>query len=495
MIDGRTPVLVGAAAVQQRADEPADAREAAELMIAAVERAAADTGAPAVLGRAGLVAVPKGTWSYRDPARIVAARIGAASTRTARYELGVLQQTLVAHACAAIAGGGLDVAVVCGGEAKFRALQAAIAGVDAPERAEAGLGGDGAREPDEVVAPADDILHRVEIERMLAVPARQYAIVDSALRAADGMSVEAHADELARLWASFSAVAQANPDAWNRNVVEERTLHGDAANPMLATPYTKLHCSQWNVDQAAAIILCSADTARVFGVPTDRWVFPHALAESNFMTPLVTRAAMHTNAAMGAVGRRLTERAGIAPDDCARVDLYSCFPSAVRLQLRELGVDATRRELTVTGGMTFGGGPLNNYTLQSLVKMCELLRAEPEARGLVTAVSGIVTKFAGAVWSCTPPSSDVAIDDVSDATRAATALVDVDAGYEGGATVAGFTVVHDKGVPAAGVVMVDTPNGTRTVATTTDAALASAMADQEWIGRTVDVRATAFTPR
>ena len=138
---------------------------------------------------------------------------------------------------------------------------------------------------------------------------------------------------------------------------------------MLATPYTKLHCSQWNVNQGAALILCSADAANELGIPRDRWVFPHALVESNFMTPLVTRAAMHRNHAMRAVGERLAAHTGIAPSDCELLDLYSCFPSAVRLQLRELGIDVAR-QLTVTGGMTFGGGPLNNYTLQSLVKMC-----------------------------------------------------------------------------------------------------------------------------
>jgi acetyl-CoA C-acetyltransferase len=255
---------------------------------------------------------------------------------------------------------------------------------------------------------------------------------------------------------------------------------------MLATPYTKLHCSQWNVDQAAAVILCSAGSARALGVPTDRWVFPHAIVESNFMTPLVTRTDIHRNPAMHEVGVRLTARAGVAPADCARLDLYSCFPSAVRLQLRELGIDP-ERQLTVTGGMTFGGGPLNNYTLQSLVKMCELLRDEPDAHGLVTAVSGIVTKFAGAVWSCRPPAGRVALDDVSDESRSATALVPVQVDYAGDATVAGYTVVHDRGAPAAAVAVVDTPEGARTVATSTDVDVAAAMTRDEWIGRSLRV--------
>jgi acetyl-CoA C-acetyltransferase len=206
------------------------------------------------------------------------------------------------------------------------------------------------------------------------------------------------------------------------------------------------------------------------------------------MTPLVTRAAMHRNHAMRAVGGRLAARTGIAPADCELLDLYSCFPSAVRLQLRELGIDATR-PLTVTGGMTFGGGPLNNYTLQSLAKMCDLLRERPDAYGLVTAVSGIVTKFAGAIWSCRAPADgSVLTDDVSDEARVATGLVAVDADHEGAATIAGYTVVHEHGTPTAAVTVVDTPTGTRSVATSTDPELVTAMARDEWIGRTVTVR-------
>ncbi len=485
VIDGRTPVLVGAAALQQHGDDPLATDDAVTLMTRAVEHAAADTGARGLLERAQLVAVPKGMWAYHDPGRIVARRVGAVDARTARFELGVLQQSLLARACHAIQHDGLDVAIVCGGEAKYRALRAAILGVEAPES----VADPAASEPDEVVTPADDILHRVEITRMLPVPARQYAVIDTTLRAADGVSVDEHRREVARLWASFSAVAQRNPDAWNRTAVTEQTLLGDESNPMLATPYTKLHCSQWNVDQAAALILCSVETARAFGVPADRWVFPHALVESNFMTPLVSRSEIHRNPAMRAVGERVAAIAGVAASDCAHLDLYSCFPSAVRLQLRELGIDPTR-ELTVTGGMTFGGGPLNNYTFQSLAKMCTLLREEPDVYGLVTAVSGIVTKYGAAVWSCRPPEAATAIvGDVSDAARAATPLVPVDEDFAGTATVAGYTVVHERGAPVAGVAVVDTPSGARTVATSTDAGVAKAMTVDEWIGRRVAVRA------
>ena len=46
-------------------------------MTTAVERAGEDAHAPALLAQAQVVYVPRGTWRYRDPGRIIAERVGA----------------------------------------------------------------------------------------------------------------------------------------------------------------------------------------------------------------------------------------------------------------------------------------------------------------------------------------------------------------------------------------------------------------------------------
>jgi len=76
-LDPRTPVLVGAAAVQQREYDPRQAREPIALMIEALRRAADDAGAPSLLARASSIRVPRGFWEYSDPARLIAERVGA----------------------------------------------------------------------------------------------------------------------------------------------------------------------------------------------------------------------------------------------------------------------------------------------------------------------------------------------------------------------------------------------------------------------------------
>ena len=167
------------------------------------------------------------------------------------------------------------------------------------------------------------------------------------------------------MWAGFSNVAAANPNAWDRETRSADVIaNADSRNRMLAYPYTKLHNSQWNVDQAAGLILCSVDAARRYGISEDRWVFPLAVTESNHMLPLSFRKELHRCPGFRIAGGRAKEIAKLDFDDGTHIELYSCFPSAVRVQTFELGLDL-ERQLTITGGMTFGGGPLNNFVIQA----------------------------------------------------------------------------------------------------------------------------------
>ena len=51
------------------------------------------------------MAVPQGSWTYPDPARIVATRIGAPGAVTHLVELGIPQQSLIDDALAAVLSG------------------------------------------------------------------------------------------------------------------------------------------------------------------------------------------------------------------------------------------------------------------------------------------------------------------------------------------------------------------------------------------------------
>jgi acetyl-CoA C-acetyltransferase len=472
------PVIIGAGVSQQRFDDPTQSVEAGALMRQALENAADDADSRRALEIADALLLPRGTWPYANPVSVVAPWNPA--IRSIVADIGVLQQTLLSKACAMVADGSSRVALVAGGEAKHRALRSQITGITALDTPTSG-------EPDQRLVPSNEILTQEEISRGLPVPARQYAMIDTALRSAQGLSAAEHINLLAHLWSDFSAVAADNTDAWTRAQIDRATLvNPTAANPMLAWPYTKLYCSQWNVDQAAGLIICSAATADELGIARDRWVFAHAGIESNLMVPLTRRAQMHRSPAVGVVGQAIQEHCGVTPADIEHLDIYSCFPAAVRVQQHELGIDNSR-QLTVTGGMTFAGGPLNNYTLQATAKMVQVLRTHPSTRGLVTNVSGMLTKYGAAVWSCSPPEQPFAALDVTAAATAATPTVEVDSDYAGQANVITYTVVFDKSQPAQGIVVAETADGRRVIASSSDAAIAADMATNDWIDRSVRI--------
>jgi acetyl-CoA C-acetyltransferase len=482
-VDPRTPVLVGAAAVVQREADPAAALEPVALMREAAQRAAADAGCPALLGRLTSIRVPRGFWDYPDPGRLLAADLGATRARTQVAEIGVLQTTPLGRAAEAIARGADEVVLVCGAEARHRARQAKRAGVEPTSRAQAA-----GVVPDEVLRPEREIIAQAEIDHGLVMPVSQYAVMENALRFADGQTIGAHRDAVARLWAGFSEVAADNPDAWSRTPVAPTTIaNAGPENPMLAFPYGKLHTSQWNVDQAAALVLCSVATARALGVAPDRWVFPIAVADSNYMLPVSERPALHRAPGFEVAGRTALAHAGIDIDDVAHLELYSCFPVAVRVQARALGIDDARRPLTLTGGMPFAGGPLNNFALQAMVKATAVLRAAPDSRALVSAVSGMLTKQGLGVWSSAPPTRPFRFLDVTADVGATSQALPTAPAHRGPARVASYTVVHEIDGSRRGILVCDTPDGARTVASTRDPALTDAMEREEWCGRPIEI--------
>ncbi len=476
-LDGRTPVLVGAAVVQQREQDPRDAAPAIELMARALSAAARDARAPDLLARADSIRAPRGFWTYGDPGRFLAEKFGA-KVRTQVAEVGVLQTALFGEAAADILAGDCDIILLTGAEAKYRSLRGQILGIEPGDL-------DAPGEPDHVLRPAAEIMSALEIQHGLGRPVNQYAMIENALRAAEGVDLDAHRDEVAALWAGMSRVAVANPDAWNREPASAEEIRDPAGkNRMLAFPYTRLHNSQWNVDQAAGFVLCSLDRTRALGLDADRFVYPLAVADNNFMVPLSERRALHRSPGFRHAGRAACEASGVEASDIAHRELYSCFPSAVRVQQRELGIDRAL-PVTVTGGMTFGGGPLNNFVLQALAKMVAVLRDHPGEIGMVNAVSGLLTKQGVSLWSARPAERPFAHRDVSRETERDIESVAVSADVSGAGAIATYTVAYEGNEPVHSGLIVDLDDGRRTVTSSVEPQIAAELVAGEGCGRRV----------
>ena len=129
-LDPRTPVVAGIGRAEQQPASPEPGKDALGLMVEATKAAGDDCGAPGLLRRIDRVAVPEGSWKYRDAARLVARAVGAGGARTVVVRAGIPQQTLLDDAYLDLLGGHLDVALVVGGEAAGRAAAARRAGIE-----------------------------------------------------------------------------------------------------------------------------------------------------------------------------------------------------------------------------------------------------------------------------------------------------------------------------------------------------------------------------
>jgi acetyl-CoA C-acetyltransferase len=327
----------------------------------------------------------------------------------------------------------------------------------------------------------------VEVAAGLVDPPVAYALIDTALRAAEGRSPDEHRDQIAALWAGFSRVAAHFPHA---AFPEERTpawlREPSTGNRPIAFPYNKWHCSQMYVDQAAALLVSTLGAAEEDGVDADRVVWPSVARQCSFTVPVVRRRDMHRWPAMEVLGRAAARHLGIGLSELRPAELYSCFPAAVRVQQRALGLPADGVP-TITGGMAFAGGPFNNFVLQATVAMVEKLRRHPAERGLVTTVSGFLSKPGLAVYSSEPAPKGLFVADLAEEASGATAEVAAIAGYQGPATVVSYTVGHDRTGGRRTIVVADTPSGDRCVAVNDHSDVADRATAEELVGAVVTV--------
>ncbi len=482
-LDPRTPVLIGAGQINQRTEnpdvEPVD-------LIAAAAREAADPRVLAALDSIRVVNLL--SWRYRDPGLLIGRRVGAPNAATQYTGIGGnTPQSLVNQTCLDIQRGRADAVLLAGGETWRTRMRLRAKGIrpDWTKQDESVRVPPGAGTDVPMSGPADE---RIGLDR----PSFVYPLFEQALRIAAAEPVAAHRRRIGELWAQFSAVAAGNPHAWVRERFSgDQITEAGPDNRMISWPYTKLMNSNNMVDQAAALVLCSAEKATYLQIPREGWVFPHAGTDAHDTYGFAERLELHRSPAIRIAGARVLELAGVGLDDLDYVDLYSCFPSAVQVAAGELGlpVGDPDRPLTVTGGLTFAGGPWNNYVTHSIATMAQRLRENPGSRGLVSANGGYLTKHSFGVYSATPPGREFRWEDVQPAVEAEptrTAVV----GWEGVGTVESWTTPHDReGKPEKVFLAVRTPDGSRALAVVDDAGAAAHSVAEDIAGAKVRVHA------
>ena len=470
-------VVIGVSAIQQKGDfENLD--EALLLMDQAVKEALSDSGNKSIKDHIDEIRIPKGFWRYRDPGKWIAKNNDFKNIPTTYVtKIGVLQQNLINEACLKIENGEINASIILGGEARYKQLRSVI---EKKEYFETKLD----ENPDFYIKAKEDLYGDEELEELGAMAVGYYATMETALRKNDNENIEEHQNNIASMYEEFSKVASNNEDAWlDHPYSKKEILETSKKNKMLAYPYNKLHCTSWNVNQSAALIICSEELANKLEIDNKKRVYPISSSENNHMIAIQQRPKLYESLGMIYAAKsinKMMEQLDIRLD---AYDLYSCFPAAVKMFSKslELGSELPK---TITGSMPYAGGPLNSFVIHSTVKMIQKIRALEARHGLVTGVSGMMTKQSFCVWGKEYQEQFI-FDDVTERAKLDEKPVELSNIAEGEGEIIGYTIIEVSEHSSKAVLYLDDEKKHRKVVSSFDKNFINLLMEEEWVGKKV----------
>ncbi len=522
-MDPNTPIIIGVGQVSERIGEEGYLeRSPMDLAGDALRVAFADAHAKRSLAQAldtlvGVRQFEQSATRYSAPfgcadnvPRAIARRVGA-NPLHAIHEVvgGDRPQRLIGELAAEIAAGRSKLAAIAGAEAlsTMRALLARGETRDWSEHRRGdiedrgpGLEGELAAIADSIQGPGRERWHqnsqqidrgpglegiadRTAVKHGVAAPIFAYPLAENVRRERLGFNLADYRMEIGQLFAPFTRVAATNPHSAAptvRTAEELATL--TERNRLVAEPYGRLVVARDQVNQGAAIVLASVAEARRLGVPEERWVYVHGVADCA-EPPLFSRAEMEQSpAAVAAISSSL-EIAGIGWENLAAVDLYSCFAIPVFNLIDAFGLDRNDpRGWTLTGGLPFFGGAGNNYSSHAIAEAVARCRATPGSFALVGANGGTMSKYAAGVYSTAP--ADWSQDRWRSLDKIKPAFEVLDS-FDGEAVAESFTVIPGKAGETGTVVA--RAGAARICANTSDPSVVAALRSGKVSGRPVRI--------
>lgn len=450
-----TPVIVGVGEAVDRPSDLAEALHPVQLMAAAIRDAERDSGAEILPHLDCIAAILQITWPYVDAAASLEAELGIGPGVVDYGAHGGHSPMRSIHdAALAIARGDIEAAAICGGEAYHSFSKARKTGAELrwPEPGP----------PIDLAAMRARTLHPLAVKLGAALPVAVYPFYENATAAAWGCTPAEAQRESGEIWSAFSKVAAAHPAAWlARPVSSEEVTEPASGNRLIAWPYTKLMVANPIVNQGAAVVLVSLGLARKLGISENRFVAIHGGAAAEEPVSFLDRDTYVQSAAQSAV---LDAAKTIADEAFAATELYSCFPCVPKMARRTLDI-ADEQPLSLVGGLTFFGGPLNNFMTHAACEMVRRLRANGK-KGLLYAQGGHLTWHHALVLGANPGPAleeNYSVQAVADSLRGQVPSLEME--YVGEAMLETFTILYEpSGEPRHGVAILRTPAGKRLIA-------------------------------
>jgi len=335
--------------------------------------------------------------------------------------------------------------------------------------------------PDHYVKAKEDLYVSQEVDALGMMAVGYYAIIESAMRYKNNRTLKEHEKFLGDYYERFSEIAAENPHAWNQETFSSKEIGTPSVkNKRIAYPYNKLHNSSWNVNQASALILTSEEIANSLNIPSVKRVYPLISSETNHMIGVIQRPDLTAPVGLQLATDYLLETVANNQIQPTLYELYSCFPVAVQLFSEALKVP-DNIDKTITGGMPFAGGPLNNYLLHATAQMLMKIREHTDEIGLITGVSGMMTKQSLAIWG-KDPMMDFESKDVTKEAEELEIPVPMSNLNHGEAQIIGCTTIYENLNPLKAVFYAEDSQGHRLVLTSNKQRIIKQVEEEECIG-------------
>jgi acetyl-CoA C-acetyltransferase len=428
------------------------------------------------------------SWIYEDPPEAIGKLLDIKTYKNYIAPIsGNIPQLLVNKAAKAISLGESKAILIAGGEASYSRYRA--------KKDKTNL--EWPKPPPEAVDKARKAiiyyLSKLENSYELTNPSYIYALIETALRASSGRSLEEHIEHIGKRYERFSYIAYENPYAWIQKQFKlEEIITPSSSNRIICHPYTKHMVANLFVDQAAALIITSEINAENLGIDRKFWVYPMGGADLHNIFYLTQRPNLHDSPAIRMTSQIALNQAGLELDDIDVFDLYSCFPCMVEIARREIGIpDDDPRDLTITGGLSFFGGPFTNYSMHPIVTAVDLIQKNPSTKVMVLANGGYNTSESVGIYGNRPPVIDWEDNEYHDIQQKinSKALPEPFEEANGDLTIEAYTIIYDRrGSPEYGVVMGRLENGKRTLANISSSKTLLKLEKEELVGKTFSVK-------
>jgi acetyl-CoA C-acetyltransferase len=299
--------------------------------------------------------------------------------------------------------------------------------------------------------PGDDLIGSTSLENHHGIehPMQGFPLFETALWAASGLDLQPYLLQIGKMWSTFSKIAADHPNAWSKKIKSpEEIITPGPGNRPVAFPYTKFMNSFVTVDQGAAVILMSEEMAKKYSLKSRQTVYflggGYAEDRQRFM---IEKSDFTSSPPLKAAVEKALARSCTPLEAIECFDLYSCFPCAVSIAKKMIGItDNDPRPLTLTGGLGFFGGPGNNYNLHGIATLAEEISLGEKSNGLVTALGWFMHKHAAGVYGSKPGTGKIKNHDITDQKNSLTgnAPVKIKDQATGPGTIETYTLIYTR---------------------------------------------------